>query len=50
VEPLHILDWREVTLWNRAIAQVKLQWKHFSPEEATCELEGDLQKSHPIMF
>jgi hypothetical protein len=49
-EPLRILDQREITLWSRTIAQVKVQWKHFSPEEATWELERDLQKSHPIMF
>ena len=35
---------------TRVIAQVKVQWKHFSPAEATWELEGDLQKSHPIQF
>jgi hypothetical protein len=50
VEPLRILDRREITLWNRTVAQVKVQWKHFSPEEATWELEGDLWKSHPILF
>jgi hypothetical protein len=50
VEPLRILDRREITLRNRVIAQVKVQWKHFSPEEATWELEGDLRKSHPILF
>jgi hypothetical protein len=27
-----------------------VQWKHFSPEEATWELEGDLKKSHPMLF
>jgi hypothetical protein len=50
VEPLCILDRREITLQNRAIAQVKVQWKQYSPEEATWELEGDLWKSHPILF
>ena len=50
MEPLCILDRRKITLRNRAIAQVKVQWKHFSPREATWELEGDLQKSHPILF
>jgi hypothetical protein len=50
VEPLHILDKREITLRNRVIAQVNVQWKHFSLEEATWELEGDLRKSHPILF
>jgi hypothetical protein len=49
-EPLCILDQRKITLWNRVVPQVKVQWKHFSPEETTWELEGDLQKSHPILF
>jgi hypothetical protein len=39
-EPLLILDRREVALWNRVVTPVKVQWKHFSPEEATLELEG----------
>ena len=50
VESLRILDRREITLRNRVVAQVKVQWKHFSPEEATWELEGDLWKYHPLMF
>jgi hypothetical protein len=50
VEPLHILDKREIVLQNRVIAQVKVQWKHFIPEEATWELEEDLQKSYPTLF
>jgi predicted secreted Zn-dependent protease len=50
VEPLHILDWKEIALRNRVVAQVKVKWKHFSLEEATWELEGDLQKYHPILF
>ena len=50
VEPLWVLDRREITLRNRVVAQVKVQWKHFSPEEATWELEGYLRKYHPIMF
>eukprot|EP00253_Pinus_taeda_P028576 PITA_28576 len=35
VELLNILDRREVTLWKRAITQVKVQWQHFGPDEAT---------------
>jgi hypothetical protein len=31
VEPLRILDRREVTLRNIAITHVKVQWKKFSP-------------------
>ena len=41
-EPLCILDLRETVLWNRFVAQVKVQWKHFSPEEATWKLKEDL--------
>jgi hypothetical protein len=50
VEPLRILDNKEIVLRNRAIAQVKVQWKHFSPKEATWELEEDLQRSYPTLF
>jgi hypothetical protein len=50
VELLRILDRRKITLRNKVVAQVKVQWKHFSREEATWELEGYSQKSHPIMF
>jgi hypothetical protein len=49
-EPLHILDKREIALWNKIVAQVKVKWNHFSPEEATWELEEELQKYHPILF
>ena len=39
VEPIHILDRKKTTLWNRVIAQVKVKWKHFIPDEATSELD-----------
>jgi hypothetical protein len=39
-----------IKLWKRAIVQVKVQSKHFSPEEATWELEEDLQKSYLALF
>ena len=35
VEPLRSLARREIALWNRVVTQVKVQWKHFSNEEAT---------------
>jgi hypothetical protein len=50
VKPLYILDWGEIALQNRVVAQINVQWKNFSPEEATWELEGDLRKSHPILL
>ena len=42
VEPDCILGRREITLQNRTIGQVKVQWKHLSPEEATWELESKM--------
>ena len=34
-DPLCILDRKVNMLQNRAIGQVKVQWEHYSPEEAT---------------
>eukprot|EP00253_Pinus_taeda_P014899 PITA_14899 len=39
VELVNILDRREVLLWKRAITQIKVQWQHFGPDEATWEDE-----------
>lgn len=39
VKTMGILDQREVILWRRVITHVKVQWKHFAPEEATWEDE-----------
>jgi hypothetical protein len=50
VEPDHILDKRELTLRNRAIRQVKVQWKHLSPEEATWEMEDHMREAYPFIF
>jgi hypothetical protein len=49
-DPTHILDKKETMLWNRVIVQVKVQWKHFSPEEATWELEDVMRKTYPTLF
>ena len=50
VEPQRILDKREIMLQKRAITQVKVQWKHFSPDEATWEDEGFTWKAYPELF
>ena len=50
VEPDCILRRREITLQNRTIGQVKVQWKHLSPEEATWELESKMRHAYPIFF
>ena len=50
VEPDCIIEWREISLRNRTIGQVKVQWKHLSPEEATWELESHMWDEYPILF
>ena len=50
VGPKHILDKKEILLWNRTIKQVKVQWKHLSLEEATWELESNMQEAYPYLF
>eukprot|EP00253_Pinus_taeda_P021571 PITA_21571 len=50
VEPLSILDKREVQLWKRVITQIKVQWQHYGPEEATWEDEELFRKAYPELF
>ena len=50
VEPDCILERREISLWNRTIGQVKLQWKHLSLEEATWELQSHIRDAYLILF
>ena len=49
-EPLHILDKREVQLKKWTIVQLKVQWNHFRPEEATWENETALKEAYPSLF
>ena len=48
IEPMLILDKKVTMLRNQAIMQVKVQWEHYSPEEATWELEDAMQLAHPF--
>eukprot|EP00253_Pinus_taeda_P022179 PITA_22179 len=50
VEPLNILDRREVQLRKRVITQVKVQWRQFGPEEATWEDEALIMRNYPGLF
>ena len=50
VEPDCILDKREFFLQNHTIGQVKVQWKHLSPDEVTWELESDMRVAYPSLF
>jgi len=50
VEPDYILERREKNLRNRSIGQVKVQWKHLGPKEATWEMEDNMRKAYPELF
>jgi len=50
VEPDCILEKRDISLRNHSIGQVKVQWKHLGPNEATCELEGKMREVYPFLF
>lgn len=49
-KPLCILDLRVVTLCNRDLVQLKVQWKRFTREEGTWELEDAFKEFYPSMF
>ena len=49
-EPLHILDKTVTVVWNQAIGQVKVQWKHYGPDETTWELEDAMRVTHLFLF
>ena len=50
MEPLCILDRKVTMLQNRAIRRVKVEWEHYSLDEATWELEDDMRLAHPFLF
>ena len=50
VDPLRILDRKEIVLQNQVITRVKVQWKHFIAEEETWELEEVLRKKYAGLF
>ena len=49
-EPQCILDRKETPLKNQTISQVKVQWKHFGPDEATWEMEDAMKQAYSILF
>jgi hypothetical protein len=49
-KPQCILDRKETLLWNKTIAHVKVQWKHFGPDEATWEMEDAMRQAYLILF
>ena len=49
-QPVEILDRKEQVLRTKVIPLVKVLWRNFSQEEATWELEAEMQKKHPHLF
>ena len=47
---IHILEWKVTTLWNQAIGQVKIQWKHLIPDEATWDREITMFNAYSFLF
>ena len=45
VQPVSILGSKVKLLRNREIKQVKIQWTHYSPEDATWELEDTMNEA-----
>lgn len=41
---------REISLWNCTIGQVKVQWKHLSPDGVTWELESHMREAYLVLF
>ena len=50
VQLLRILDRREKVMRNKTIPLVKVMWKNHTTEEATRELESEMQKKYPSLF
>ena len=61
---MYMWNQNEIFWWNRTVSsgggrshfgtapfgQVKVQWKHLSPKEATWELESNMRDAYPILF
>ena len=48
--PVEILDWKEKILRNKVINLVKVNWQHHGGNEATWELESQMQEKYPHLF
>ena len=49
-QPIHILDRKDKVLRNKTIPLVKVLWRNNKVEEATWELESDMQDQYPELF
>ena len=49
-KPVQILDRKDKVLRNRTVPLVKVLWRNIKSEEATWELESDMQSRYPELF
>eukprot|EP00268_Persea_americana_P029317 TRINITY_DN28365_c4_g1_i1.p1 TRINITY_DN28365_c4_g1~~TRINITY_DN28365_c4_g1_i1.p1 ORF type:complete len:125 (-),score=17.01 TRINITY_DN28365_c4_g1_i1:117-491(-) len=49
-KPMRIIDTKEQVLHTKTIRWVKVLWKNHELEEATCELQDQVQKLYPYML
>ena len=49
-ELLQILAQEEIEHRNKTMARVKVQWRHFSPEEVTWVREEEMKERYPSLF
>ena len=49
-QPVQILDRKDKVLRNKTIPLVKVLWRNNKVEEATWELESDMQSQYPELF
>ena len=50
MEPQCILQKKVLVLWNQEIKQVKVNWKHFGPNETTWEMVNQMWAMYPSLF
>ena len=50
MKPMCILDRREIQLRKQIVVQVKVQWKHYSEDEATWEKKETMTHNIPALF
>jgi len=50
LEPRCILNRGEISLRNKTISQVKVQWRHFGPDEATWETKDAMKHTYHFLF
>ena len=50
VEPMCIMDRKEIVLQNGVVTRVRVQWNHFILKETNWVLEYSLWKEYPGLF